>query len=830
MKAVIMAGGEGTRLRPLTSNQPKPMVPVANRPIMEHIIRLLRRHDITDVVGTLAFLASVIRNYFGDGSDLGVNLSYATEETPLGTAGSVRNAAELLDERFIVISGDALTDIDLTQVLKHHDESGALGTVVLARVENPLEFGIVILEEDGKIERFLEKPGWGQVFSDTINTGIYVFEPEIFDYIPEEGPSDFSDDVFPKLLETGAPLFGCVMDGYWCDVGNLESYLKVHQDVLNRDVEVEMDGFELRSGLWVGEGAEIDPEAKIDGPALIGDFCRIDAGAEIGEYAVLGNNVIVRGDAAVERAVIHDNAHIGPMSQVRGCIIGKNADLRRAVTVGEGAILGDDTFIGDRAIVNPDVKIYPFKMVESGAIISHSIVWESKGTRQLIGSHGVSGIVNIDVTPEMAVRLAMAYGTTVPKGSVVAASRDASKSARTLKRAMIAGLNATSVNVDDLEIATLPVTRFHVRTERASGGMTVRTSPEDPSEISIMFLDADGHDLDEPGWRKIERYLSRGDFRRAIDGEFGEIYYPPRAIEFYTAALNMAIDAKAIRAAHLKVVVDHVWGTTSVILPRSIGRLGLDLLALNSYIDPSRCTLSDEEITDALVRVSDSVKTSGSAFGLLFGTGGETVEIIDNLGRVLTEPQRSLLFIRLVMQSSDEPMVALPVSSSQRLVEAVEKGGGSVIWTELSASRAGETAIEAGASLVIGTDGSAMFPDFLPAFDSILSFLKLCEFSATTELPLSEVVDTFPETRVVHREVAVPMESKGAVMRSMTERARGLVAIMVDGVRFETGGGWVLVAPDAERPLCHLWAEGPDEEASERISSEYVRRLEEMAL
>lgn len=829
MKAVIMAGGEGTRLRPLTSNQPKPMLPVANRPIMEHILRLLWRHDITDVVGTLAFLASVIRNYFGDGSDLGVNLSYTTEETPLGTAGSVRNAAEHLDERFVVISGDALTDIDLSQVVKAHDDTGALATVVLARVENPLEFGIVITRDDGRIERFMEKPGWGQVFSDTINTGIYVFEPEIFKYIDADGPSDFSDDVFPALLKDDAPLFGCVMDGYWCDVGNLESYLKVHQDVLNRLVEIEMEGFELREGLWVGEAAEISPEARIEGPALIGDFCRIEAGAEVGEYTVLGNNVIMRRDSALDRAVIHENAHLGELTQLRGCVVGKNSDIRRGATVGEGAVLGDDTFIGERAIVNPDVKIYPFKMVESGAIVSHSIVWESKGSRHVLGEGGVHGIANVDVTPEMAVRLAMAYATTIPKGSVIAASRDASKASRTLKRAMIAGFNAAGVHVDDLETTTLPVTRFHIRNGQTAGGVSVRTSRLDPSQVEIRFLDASGLDLDESKWRKIERNLSRGEFRRSLESDFGEIYYPPRATEFYTAAVNKAIDAAAIHAAHLKAVVDHGWGATALMLPRTIGRLGIDLLALNAYVDPDRCTLSPEERTDGILRVSDTVRASGSNLGVLFDPTGERAEIVDDTGRVLTGDQRVMLFLRSWLEQSEGGVVGLPVSSSIELVREVERFGGTVVWTELALARAGATAGGAGAGIAFSAEGDVMFPPFMPALDGILAFLKLCSYLSGSNMTLSERVDALPIGGVVHRTVPMPTDSKGTVMRVMTERARGLVAIMVDGVRFETGGGWILVAPDPTAPACHLWAEGRDQESGVEIVEEYVRRVEEIA-
>src|SRR5688572_826602 len=238
-----MAGGKGTRLRTITSSEQKPMMPLANLPMMEHIVRLLKEHGFDEIVVTVAFLANAIRTYFGDGSEFGVRMVYATEETPLGTAGSVRNAIdELRDERFLVISGDVLTDIDLSAIVRFHEDKGALATIGLKAMENPLEFGIVITGEDGRIERFLEKPTWGQVFSDTINTGIYVLEPEIFDHIEADTAVDFSSEVFPELLAEGLPLFGAVTEGYWEDVGTLEAYVSAHKDVLDGKVQVEMPG------------------------------------------------------------------------------------------------------------------------------------------------------------------------------------------------------------------------------------------------------------------------------------------------------------------------------------------------------------------------------------------------------------------------------------------------------------------------------------------------------------------------------------------------------------------------------------------------------------
>ncbi|TMD10259.1 MAG: NDP-sugar synthase, partial [Chloroflexi bacterium] len=236
MKAVVMAGGEGSRLRPLTSMRPKPLVPVAGRPIMEHILLLLRKHHLREVVATVQYLGASIRNYFGDGSDSGVSLAYSVEDSPLGTAGSVRLAEDQLKETFLVISGDALTDIDLTAAVRFHRQRKSMATIVLKPVPNPLEYGVVVVDDDGAVQRFLEKPSWGEVFSDLANTGIYILEPEVFDYFKPGEVTDWSADVFPKLLKEAEPVFGWVADGYWEDVGSHASYLKANFDCLEGKV------------------------------------------------------------------------------------------------------------------------------------------------------------------------------------------------------------------------------------------------------------------------------------------------------------------------------------------------------------------------------------------------------------------------------------------------------------------------------------------------------------------------------------------------------------------------------------------------------------------
>ncbi|MDQ3756486.1 MAG: mannose-1-phosphate guanyltransferase [Actinomycetota bacterium] len=827
MKAVIMAGGEGTRLRPLTSNQPKPMMPLANLPMMEHIVRLLREHDFDEIVVTLAFLPQAIRTYFGNGSEYGVRMVYATEETPLGTAGSVRNAMEQLDERFLVISGDVLTDIDLSAVVRFHEERGAMATIALKAMENPLDFGIVITNEDGSIERFLEKPTWGQVFSDTINTGIYVLEPEIFDFIEPGRPVDFSGEVFPALLEAGKPLYGSVVEGYWEDVGTLDAYLRAHQDVLDGKVDVDVPGFRMAEGVWIGEGAEVDPAARIDGPVLIGDYCRVEAGAHLREYTVLGTNVRVGRDAFLQRAVVNDNVYLGPSVRLRGCIVGRSSDLRSGARCEEGVVLGDECFVGEHAVINPGVKVYPFKTVEPGAIINSSIVWESRGARHLFGRHGVAGLANVDVTPELAVRVALAFATTLKKGSVVTCSRDSSRAARAIKRAVMVGLNAAGVNVDDLEVATVPVTRFQVRTVRSRAGITVRLVQGDPQSVVIRFFDENGIDITEAMQQKIERLYYREDFRRVMAAEMGEIGFPPRALEHYTGALMQSVDAEAVRAAGFKVVVDYSYGSASFVMPNVLAKLGADVLAVNPYAATAGMVAADR--MQQAAQVGELVRASGAHLGAVIDPDGEHITLLDDTGHVLSDDDALFVLLTLVCSTTDKPRVAMPVSVSRAVEDMCHRYGAEIEWTKLSTAHLMEVASSGNVALAASQEGGYILPSFLPAYDAIATLVHLLAMLAETGLRLSKIVSQAPRVHIAHESVVTPWEQKGMVMRTTVERSsKDHELVMVDGVKILHDDGWALVLPDPEEPLTHVWAEAPSEREARSLAQEYARRIRQL--
>ena len=827
MKAVILAGGEGTRLRPLTSNTPKPMMPLANKPMMEHIVSLLSLHGFDEIVVTVAFLANQIRDYFGDGSDFGVTMRYATEDSPLGTAGSVRNAADELDDTFLVISGDVLTDIDLTAFVKAHRDAGASASIALKHVENPLEFGIVITQPDGTIERFLEKPTWGEVFSDTINTGIYVLEPVVFDHIPEGEVVDFSSDVFPALLDDGHTLHGYVSDGYWEDVGTLEAYSRAHTDVLDGKVKVEIDGFQLGDRRWIGTDVEISPEARIDDPVVIGDSCRIEPGVHIRPYTVLGTDVIVKADAFLERAVLHDHVYVGQSANLRGCVIGRNTDLRSHVRVDEGTVVGDECFVGQDAVINPNVKVYPFKTVESGAVVTSSIVWESRGARTLFGRRGVRGLANVDINPEVVVRLAMAYSTSIPKGTTITASRDTSRIARALKRALIAGINLSGVNVEDIELATVPLTRFQVRNSRSQGGITVRLAPGDPDTVEIRFFDAEGRDIDPGGQRKIERLLYREDYRRAFGGEVGDIVFPPRSLEFYTAALERIVDIEQVRRQSFKIVLDYSFGAASIVMPSLLTKLGAEVLAVNPFASTASATATAEVRDAQVARLADLVRVSGSDLGFVIDPEGELAVVVDDTGHILEPEELLLSMVSLIKEAIPDASVAVPVNATGA-VERILGSDDAVVRTRVWGASLMETAAARSVEFAGTPEGGCVWPEFLPAYDAAVTLVKLLDLLAAVDRPLSQVVNGLPSVHVAHETIVTPWERKGTVMREIVERAGARETELIDGVKVIERDRWALVLPDPDEALTHVWAESSSDVEARRTAQEYVERIRQV--
>jgi len=826
VKAVVMAGGEGTRLRPLTSNQPKPMVPIVGKPCMEHIIELLREHGFEDVIVTVAFLPQAIRSYFGVGESLGVQIEYSVEESPLGTAGSVRLASDKLDETFLVISGDALCDFDLTRLVKFHRKRGAAVTIGLKSVENPLEFGIVVTDEEGRIERFLEKPSWGQVFSDTINTGVYVLEPEVLEHVPTDRPFDFSKELFPLLLEMGRPLYGFPMDGYWQDIGNLDQYRQANFDALDERVRLTIPGIRLRGNVWLGEGVELDDLDQVEGPALVSNYCRIARDAHVGPYSVLSASVTLRERARTVRSVVDASTHIGRAALVEGAIVGRSCDIRAHARLHEGVALGDEVKIGDESVLMPGVRVYPNKEVESGAQIYESLIWESRASSRLFGKDGVSGLVNVDLTPEVVTRLAVAFGTALPRGSRVVASREAPPSCRMIERAMIAGLNSTGVELADLRVLPSAVGRHLLKTSDYVAGFHVGLSGSDPEVVRIRLFEQPGIQLSPALQKEIETHYSRGELRRAAAGSVGDVDYPVRARESYAEELLATLDDEAIRARGFRIVVDYGYSAASLVLPLVLGPLGVEAVSAHAFA--ADVPEGSATLRSLIGQTKKLVGAVGAECGVVFDRAAERLYLIDETGHEIPVEQALLLFLRLIGSNGRRGKLAFPVTVTSQVDNLAKGSGLQVIRTPASLSELTKAAAEDGVIFAGAVGGGYVFPDFLPAYDAMASLCKLLELLAPVQQPLSALVAELPVSTLVHRQLPCPWAQKGLVMRVLSERLKGRDLDLLDGIKVKDRRGWAQVLPDPDEPLVHIYAEGRNEQASNELESELRSLVEEV--
>lgn len=340
VKAMLLAAGAGTRLRPLTYETPKPMVPVVNRPVLHHVLDNLLRHGVTEVVLNLHNHPDIVRGYCGDGSRWSLHVSYSYEKKLMGTAGSIKKAEKFFrGGSILVMSGDGLSDVDLSAFYRFHKKRRSLATMVLKAVDVRFEYGVTMTDRTGRITGFMEKPSWGEIFSNKVNTGIYLFEPEIFQYIPKNRPYDFGHELWPKLLKMKKRIFAWETSSYWCDVGNLSEYRKSQLDVLDGKVRINIPGREVRKGVWIEEGCTIHPKAALKSPCLIGKGCVIGEKAQIGPYTVVGDRANIASKAVLKNCILFDNVTVGKNVHLSNCILGANGNVTEDITVYEAAII-----------------------------------------------------------------------------------------------------------------------------------------------------------------------------------------------------------------------------------------------------------------------------------------------------------------------------------------------------------------------------------------------------------------------------------------------------------------------------------------------------------
>jgi len=828
MKAVIMAGGFGTRIQPLTSRLPKPMIPLFNRPIMLHIVELLKKHDINDLVMLLYHQPEVIKKFFRDGSDFGVKITYVIPLQDMGTAGAVKAAEKYLDERFLVISGDLLTDFNLKKVVNFHNDNKAMATITLTSVKDPLQFGVVITDKEKRITQFLEKPGWGEVISDTINTGIYVLEPEIFKYIPAGENFDFSQDLFPTMLANNDPLFGYPAKGYWRDIGNTDSYREAYHDIFRGRINLKIDEPKLDfvgKDLRISADVTLEDPSGLEGTVVVGDNSQIQRGVHIKD-SVIGRNCTIEQGAKLNRCVIWDNTYVKKGARINDSVICSNVSIGQSAILEEGVIVADETSIGDEAVIKRDVKIWPRKDVEPGSIVTANLIWGDKWRKLLFEGAIVKGLSNVELTPEFMAKLGCAYGSTLPKGSFVLGGRDSNRVTRMLKRCFMGGILSAGVNVRDMKMTPQPLVRYKLKTFGEVGGFHFRQVQDDPANMEIVFLDGDGLDFSSSMAKNVERIFYKENFRRAHHTEPGAITDIYNVTDFYREGFLRALDKELLKKAAWTVVVDFNHSAASQILPLILNELGCYVIALNAYVDEGRGTRQNMDKQSALEQLSKIVGSVGAQAGFWLDPSAESITLLDETGHILTGIELLTLFTFLTLKSGQKGVIAVPVQAPSTIERMATPERCQVTRTK-SGDRAMLEAAGSNEVILAGsTDGRFALPVFQASFDGMFAIARLIELGAASGVPFSKSLAEIPECAFQQASVSCPWEMKGGIMRKMSEDSLDKEATFIDGIKVHSGDEWILMLPDQHNHYIHIVAEGKDLKSAQRLLHEYQKKLE----
>jgi mannose-1-phosphate guanylyltransferase/phosphomannomutase len=615
----------------------------------------------------------------------------------------------------------------------------------------------------------------------------------------------------------GRPIYGYVCEGYWQDIGNLDQYRQANFDALDEKVRLNIPGLKIRGDVWIGEGVEIDDVEGVEGPAFIGNYARISPEASVGPYTVLGPGTTLRERGRIARSVFDASCYVGRSAVVEGAIIGRNCDIRPHARVHEGVAIGDQVTIGDQSVIYPGVRIYPYKEVDYGAQIHESLIWESRGTTRVFTQDGVVGLVNVDLTPETALRFGAALGTALKRGARVVASRESAPAYRMIKRALISGLHSTGVNVADLRTLPAPVGKHLLKTQGYDAAFHVGASTTDPEAVQIRLFERPGIALSAETQREVEKHFARQELRRVPFGDVGSITYPARARESYATDLLADLDTAAIRDRGFRIVVDYGYSAGSFVLPLVLGPLGVEAITAHAFESDAGST--PVRLAETIDQAQRLVAAVNADFGCVFDRSAERIYLIDERGREVRPDQALLLYLKLLGDSNTSGKVVVPITATSQVEEviggrlAVERTPASL--PELTRAAAGNGVVFAGAP-----GGGYVFPAFLPAYDASASLCKLLELLAPVDAPLSQLVSALPRPTLIHRQVQCPWALKGTVMRVLNERYADGNVDTTDGIKIFDARGWVQVLPDGDEPLIHLYAEGDTPAQSEELETE----------
>ncbi|MFA5676453.1 MAG: sugar phosphate nucleotidyltransferase [Christensenellales bacterium] len=772
MKAIVMAGGGGKRLRPLTCTVPKPMVKILDRPMLEYTLEHLFAHGINYAAMTLGFLPSVITDYFERHKINGMHISYYIEDSPLGTAGGVKNAASFIDGTFLVISGDALTDIDLTKMKNEHKQSGAKATIALKRMGNPRGYGVVITGGDGNVERFVEKPGWEDVFSDKINTGIYMLEPEVLDLIPDKRSFDFAKDLFPLMLGEGMAIYGHVTDGYWCDVGSVESYIRVHEDMLRGMVNANISGRNI-SGIWVGDNVRLSDTAFIQPPGFIGAGASIGDGARIGRYSCIGANAHVGAYSSLSHCVLHEGARVGRHARLSGCVVAVGGAVGERCSVREEAVVGERCRLGQGSRVSPRVRIWPDKSIGFGARANENIMYGYGERSGFFGSDGFAGDLGVDLTP---LRLSRLFGAVAEymSGKTAAVSAEASAVCEAAGKLAAGMLTLSGADVFTFRGAQRPVLALCAHSLGAGLCVTLRTHR---NRLYADVFEPDIFMLSKAARGKIEeKYFNLGE--TLANRDCGAETSAGAAENFYINAVAEKIDWSAAKRAGTRVAV--------------YGRRGADDLLARTLLS---CGIG-------AARLSGGKYEPEADFGVRLNRNGTVNSLFTPKGRVLSADECRIVWYYLIFSGYNKNSIKLQ-SGVLRGITAMAD----IFGISYGFASAEESLKE------LSLDQRRLL------FDGIFAVCRLAEHIARTGASLDEIADMISPPHVRVKAVRCGFENIGRVISEMYAKGGAHAS---EGLRINLDKGSGYICPHSTRPSILIRTEADTEEFAEELCAEYT--------
>lgn len=808
MKAIIMAGGKGTRLRPITCELPKPMVPIVNMPLMEHLILLLKNHGIIDIGVTLMYLPQKIKNYFGDGTKWGVRLTYFEEETPRGTAGSLLGASTFLDDTFVVLSGDCITDLDLTEAIAYHRSKKVIATLVLTTVRYPQSFGIVSTSNCNYITGFLEKPSRGEVFSDLVNTGIYILEPNILAYIEAGKTFDFSRDLFPKLMNKGVMLLGYITYRYWSDVGTLEAYINTQVDYLDQKLNTFLIKKHPRNNISIGPSTIIEPTAKINGPCVIGSNCYIGHRVVIDQYTVIGDNSFIEDRAYIKRSILLNNCTIGYGCELRGSVLGTRVRLMQYVSCYENVAIGEECVLHEHSIIKQNMKIWPGKTIHSLSVVDRNIIWASQYRPDIFHSGGMSGTINVDITPEFASRLGSAYGSVIGQGRGVVVSSDEFNTSNLFKHAFISGLMSVGVHVYHFCKMSVPMSRQAVHMLQAAGGVHVKRSNDSPEKLEVDFFDEKGANADYDLGKNIESVFYKEDFLRCRARSIPAINDIYDFYLDYIDYLKTRVDMECIRQNTPSILIASNGESMLSFIHNIFKQLGILVGGeiLIKYMD-----------TKSIRNVEHFFHADLTAF---VDRSGEKLVLIDSKGQEIDEDLFFLFTSFILLHSVPRCNIVAPLKITYQLENMAAKCGGTV--KRVNSSK--HAILKEMMKTNVYTD---TINQYMLQYDAVASLIKIIEYLCKNQTTLNNLIELLPDYHIGHTAILCPFEQIGKVMRVLL-LDKNAYRHLFGGIKVIFKTVWVLVTPDCQKPILHLYSEGSTRQETDKFLHLYSRKLKKI--